>query len=124
QEAIGTRIYPQFGNSCTLVFTVVVVVNDVKQLEWRDKGEALIYMPLTGPTARSWGMGSPAYVLKSTRAALLTSEVRKIIREVAPEAPVYREYTMEYLQRRSMLTLSFTTLTLGVLSVLALVLGA
>src|SRR3954447_23359624 len=69
-------------------------------------------------------MGSPAYVLKSTRAEFLKNEVRKIIHEVAPEAPVYREFTMEYLARRSMLQLTFTTLTLGVLSVLAVILGA
>lgn len=124
QDALGRRIFPRFGNQDTLGFTVVGVVNDVKQLDFRDKGQAVIYMPLTGPTARAWGMGSPAYVLKSPRAELLRNEVRKIIHEVAPEAPVYREFTMAFLQRRSMLTLSFTTLTLGVLSALALVLGA
>jgi putative ABC transport system permease protein len=124
QDPLGRRIYPRFGNQDTLGFTVVGVVNDVKQLSWKDKGQAAVYMPLTGPTARAWGMGSPAYVLKSTRAGLIKNEVRKIIHEVAPEAPVYREFTMEFLQRRSMLTLSFTTLTLGVLSALALVLGA
>ena len=124
KDPLGRLIYPRFGNADTLGFTVIGVVNDVKQLDWRDKGEALIYMPLTGPAPRAWGMGSPAYVLKSSRADLLKNEVRKIIREVAPEAPVYREFTMEFLERRSMLTLSFTTLTLGILSALALVLGA
>ena len=69
-------------------------------------------------------MGSPAYVLKSTRADALKNEVRTLIREVAPEAPVYREYTMEFLARRSMIQLSFTMLTLGVVSALALILGA
>src|SRR6185436_5994899 len=73
---------------------------------------------------RAWGMGSPAYVLKSTRAATLKNEVRKIIHEVAPEAPVYREFTIEFLARRYLLPLTFTTLTLGILSALALVLGA
>ena len=124
QNALGRRIYPRFGNSDSLGFTIVGIVNDVKQLNWRDQGEAIMYMPLTGPTATAWGMGSPAYVIKSPRAELLKNEVRKIIREVAPEAPVYREFTMAFLARRSMLSLSFTTLTLGVLSVLALVLGA
>jgi ABC-type antimicrobial peptide transport system permease subunit len=69
-------------------------------------------------------MGSPAYVVKSPRADGLKNEVRSIIREVAPEAPVYREYTMEFLARRSMIQLSFTMLTLGVVSALALILGA
>jgi ABC-type antimicrobial peptide transport system permease subunit len=69
-------------------------------------------------------MGSPAYVVKSPRAESLAGEVRALVRELAPEAPVYREYTMEFLARRSMIQLSFTMLTLGVVSALALVLGA
>jgi len=69
-------------------------------------------------------MGSPAYVVKSQRAASLTREVRELVRQIAPEAPVYREFTMEFLARRSMLQLSFTMLTLGVVSMLALILGA
>jgi ABC-type antimicrobial peptide transport system permease subunit len=43
---------------------------------------------------------------------------------VAPEAPVYREFTMEVLAQRSMIQLSFTMLTLGVVSALAMILGA
>jgi ABC-type antimicrobial peptide transport system permease subunit len=69
-------------------------------------------------------MGSPAYVVKSSRAESLTNEVRALVRELAPEAPVYREYTMEFLARRSMIQLSFTMLTLGVVAALALILGA
>ena len=124
QAVVGRRIRPRLGGQDTLAFTVVGVVNDVKQLDWRDPGQAVMYAPLTGPTARAWTMGSPAYVIKSTRAAQLRNEVRRIVHEVAPEAPVYREFTMEFLARRSMLQLSFTTLTLGVLSALALILGA
>ena len=124
QSPLGRRIRPRFGGQDTLVFTVVGVVNDVKQIDWREAGQALVYFPLTGPTARAWAMGSPAYVVKSARAELLKAEVRRIVHDIAPEAPVYREYTMEFLARRSMLQLSFTTLTLGVLSVLAMLLGA
>jgi ABC-type antimicrobial peptide transport system permease subunit len=51
-------------------------------------------------------------------------QVRELVRQIAPEAPVYREYTMEFLARRSMVQLSFTMLTLGVVSALALILGA
>ena len=124
QPALGRRIRPRFGNQDTLTFTVVGIVGDVKQNDWRDVGEAIIYLPLTGPTPRAWGMGSPAYVVKSPRAESLKPEVRAIIREVAPEAPVYREFTLEFLARRSMIQLSFTMLTLGVVSALAMILGA
>jgi putative ABC transport system permease protein len=105
-------------------FTVVGVVEDVKQIDWREPGEAVLYFPLTGPTPTAWRRGSPAYVVKSPRAETLRREVRELVREIAPEAPVYREYTMEFLARRSMIQLSFTMLTLGVVSALALLLGA
>jgi predicted permease len=105
-------------------FTVVGVVEDVKQDDWRDPGEAIVYLPLTGPTPTAWAMGSPAYVVKSARAANLRREVRELVRQVAPEAPVYREYTMQFLAERSMVQLTFTMLTLGVISALAVILGA
>ena len=105
-------------------FTVVGVVEDVKQDDWRDAGEAIVYFPLTGPTANAWALGSPAYVVKSPRAASLGREVRALVQQVAPEAPVYREFTMEVLAQRSMVQLSFTMLTLGVIAALAMVLGA
>jgi len=124
QSPLGHRIRPQFGRQDSLQFTVVGVVGDVKQDDWRDAGEAIVYFPLTGPAPTAWGLGSPAYVVKSTRAESMRNEVRALIREFAPEAPVYREFTMEFLARRSMIQLSFTTLTLGVVSALALLLGA
>ena len=99
-------------------------MGDVKQDDWRDAGEAVLYFPLTGPIPTAWAMGSPAYVVKSPRAASLGREVRELVRQVAPEAPVYREFTMEFLAQRSMVQLSFTMLTLGVVSALAMILGA
>jgi len=124
QNALGRRIRPSFGNQDTLTFTVVGIVGDVKQNDWRESGQAIVYMPLTGPTPSAWGMGSPAYVVKSGRTESLKREVRAVVHEFAPEAPVYREFTMEFLARRSMIQLSFTMLTLGVVSALALILGA
>jgi len=124
QNALGRRIRPSFGNQDTLTFTVVGIVGDVKQNDWRESDQAIVYMPLTGPTPSAWGMGSPAYVVKSGRTESLKREVRAVVHEFAPEAPVYREFTMEFLARRSMIQLSFTMLTLGVVSALALILGA
>jgi ABC-type lipoprotein release transport system permease subunit len=124
ESALGRRLRPRFGNQDTLAFTVVGIVNDVKQDDWRTEGQSVMYLPLTGPAPTAWGMGSPAYVVKSSRADALTADIRRLVREIAPEAPVYREFTMEFLAQRSMVQLSFTTLTLGVLSALALILGA
>ena len=121
QNAIGQRVRRP-GNGPW--YNVVGVVDDVKQDDWREAGEAAVYYPLTGPVPDAWAMGSPAYVVKSPRAANLTGEVRELVRQVAPEAPVYREFTMEFLAERSMVQLSFTMLTLGIVSGLALILGA
>jgi putative ABC transport system permease protein len=121
-DPIGQRLRRAGGD--VQWFTVVGVVADVKQNDWRDAAEAVVYFPLTGPTATAWALGSPAYVVKSPRAESLGREVRELVRQVAPEAPVYREYTMAFLAQRSVVQLSFTTLTLGVISALAMVLAA
>jgi predicted permease len=122
RDPIGQRL--RQANGPVQWFTVVGVVQDVKQDDWRSAGEAAVYFPLTGPTPRAWALGSPAYVVKSSRASSLGNEVRELVRQVAPEAPVYRDFTMEFLAQRSMVQLSFTMLTLGVVSALAMLLGA
>ncbi|HZI14089.1 MAG TPA: ABC transporter permease [Myxococcus sp.] len=124
ENPLGQRLRRIAGNNTAEPFTVVGVVEDVKQNDWREAGEAVVYFPLTGPTPTAWRMGSPAYVIKSPRAETLQKEVREHVRRIAPEAPVYREYTMEFLARRSTLELSFTMLTFSVVSALALLLAA
>jgi ABC-type antimicrobial peptide transport system permease subunit len=77
-----------------------------------------------GVTARSWAVGTPAYVVKTARAETIAPEIREIVKEISPTAPMYREFTMRALAARSMASLSFTMLTLGVAATLALLLGA
>jgi len=50
--------------------------------------------------------------------------VRAIIREMIPESPMYRIFTMERLAANAMAGLSFTMLMVGIAAALALVLGA
>ncbi|HKP28837.1 MAG TPA: ABC transporter permease, partial [Gemmatimonadales bacterium] len=124
RDALGQSFVRATADNVRQVFTVVGIVEDVKQEDWREASEAMVYFPLTGPAPRAWAFGSPAYVVKSPRADLMRNEVRALIHEIAPEAPVYREFTMGFLAKRSMVQLSFTMLTLGVVSSLALILGA
>jgi predicted permease len=124
QNPVGRTLRPRIANQDSFVFTVVGVVADVKQDDWRYPGQANFYIPLTGPSPSLWGVGTPAYVVKSSRSDRLKPEVREVLRQIAPEAPVYREFTMAFLAERSMLQLSFTMLTLGVVAGLALLLGA
>jgi predicted permease len=104
--------------------TVVGVVEDVMQNSFRDTPQAVVYFPLVGPEPRSWMISSPAYVVKTKRAETIAPEIRALVREVAPSAPMYRVFTMAQLARDSMMQLSFTLLTLGFASTLALILGA
>ena len=98
-------------------FTVVGVVEDVLIDDLRRKSpEPMVYLPGVSP--------SPAYVLKSARADQLEPEVRAIIREMIPESPMYRIFTMERLAAKAMASLSFTMLMVGLAATLALVLGA
>jgi len=103
--------------------TVVGVVDDVLQNDFREEPQAVVYYPLVGPTPTSWRVTTPAYVLKTARAETIAPEVRALVAEVTPEAPMYRVYTMAGLAADSMVGLSFTMLTLGIVSWLALILG-
>lgn len=105
--------------------TVIGVVEDVRQDGLASEPEALLYLPLVGPTPElSRPLGSPAYVVKSTRAETIAADVRALVREVAPEAPMYREFTLAGLVRDSTAQVTFTLLTLSLAAGLALLLGA
>jgi putative ABC transport system permease protein len=121
KDPIGRRMQ-RAGDSTWA--TVIGVVDDVLQDDFRDKPQPLVYLPLVGPTPMSWAINSPAYVVKTRRAETIAPEVRALVKQVAPSAPMYRVFTMAGLARDSMLRLSFTMLTLGIASGLALILGA
>ena len=125
ENPIGQVLRPAGASDAFPWITVGGVVEDVILADFREQvPEPLIYLPLVGPTARAWGVSTPAYVVRSPRAERLASEVRALIQEVAPGAPMYRVFTMEQLADRSMARLSFTMLTLFTAAALALALGA
>jgi predicted permease len=123
EDPIGRRIRQDGSENWE---TVVGVVEDVMQSDFRSTPQLLVYFPLVGqpgsPTSRP--LSSPAYVVKTSRAEVIAPEIRAMVREVAPEAPMYRVFTMAGLAADSMVRLSFTMLTLGIASLLALILGA
>ncbi len=103
--------------------TVVGVVGDVMQDNFRDPAPPAVYYPLVGQPPADWVVSSPAYVVKTARAETIAPEIRALVREVAPGAPMYRTFTMAGLAADSRLPLAFTMLTLGVISLLAVILG-
>ena len=116
EDPLQKQIRPATATGDTWA-TVIGVVEDVLVDDLRRKSpEPMVYLPGVSP--------SPAYVLKSTRANQLEPEVRTIIREMIPESPMYRIFTMERLAANAMAGLSFTMLMVSIAAGLALVLGA
>ncbi len=125
EDPLGKRL--RFGQdpASASLLTVVGVVDDIRLRGFRQPAaDPMIYLPLAGPEPRSWAVGSPAYVVKSARAESMAADIRTLLREYAPEAPMYRIFTMENLAERSVAQLSFTMLMLGIASGFALTLGA
>ena len=116
EDPLDKQVRPATSTNQTW-YTVIGVVEDVLVDDLRRKSpEAMVYLPGVSP--------SPAYVLKSTRAAQLTPDVRAVIREMIPESPMYRIFTMEGLAANAMAGLSFTMLMVGIAAALSLILGA
>jgi predicted permease len=121
QSAIGRRL--QWEGE-PVWETVIGVVEDVMQDNFRDPAPPAVYFPLVGQPPADWQVSSPAYVVKTPRAETIAPEILALARELAPGAPMYRAYTMEGLAAETRLPLAFTMLTLGVISLLALILGS
>ena len=116
EDPLGQQLRPVAASGDTW-YTVIGVVEDVLLDDLRrESPEPMVYLPAVA--------GSPAYVVKSARADRLAPEVRAVIREVIPESPMYRVFTMERLAANAMASLSFTMLMLIIAATLALVLGA
>jgi predicted permease len=115
EDPIDKQVRPATGGPNW--FSIIGVVEDVLVDDLRrDSPEPMVYLPAVS--------GSPAYVMKSTRAEQLEPEVRAIVREVIPTSPMYRIFTMKRLAAKAMADLSFTMLMVSLAAVLALVLGA
>ena len=125
QNPIGQVLRPAGASDAFPWITVGGVVENVILADFREQTpEPLVYLPLVGPTANAWGVGTPAYVVRSPQPERLASQIRAVIQEIAPGAPMYRVFTMEALADRSMARLTFTMLTLFIAATLALILGA
>jgi len=122
EEAIGQQIVTP--SDTTRWLTVVGVVEDVMADDLRQaEVTPMIYLPIVGATGDLWTYDSPVYVIKSELGASMAADVREAVREIVPDAPMFRVFTMDELAERSMASLSFTMLMIGLASALALMLG-
>jgi predicted permease len=121
EDPIGRRLR---GTGDENWYTVVGVAEDVLQYSYRDDPEPIVYHSLQGPTPDAWRLSSPGYVVSTAQAETIAPQIRKLVRQVAPEAPMYRTFTMQGLADESMARLSFMMVTLALAAGLALLLGA
>jgi putative ABC transport system permease protein len=121
EDPIGRRLR---SDATTPWQTVVGMVADVKQDSFRDTAEPVVYQALVGPTPASWVIASPGYAVKTSAPDLVVPQVQALVHDMAPNSPMYRVSTMRTLAADTMAQLSFIMLTLGIASVLTLVLGA
>jgi len=125
ENPLGQVIRPAGAPDAFPWITVGGVVEDVILADFREQTpEPLLYLPLVGASPQAWGVSTPAYVVSSPLAGNLAPQIRALVQEIAPGAPMYRVFTMEQLADRSMAQLSFTMLNLFIAAALALVLGA
>ena len=121
QDPVGRRLTQEESAQQE---TVIGVVEDVMQSSFRTASPPLLYRPMVGPEPLTWELSSPAYVVKTARAETIAPEVRALVGEMAPSAPMYRVFTMEGLAADSMAELSFMMSALSVAAALSLFLGA
>ncbi len=123
KDPLGQRLMRANGSEWE---SVVGVVGDVLQDGLQGESQPTVYFPLVDPTPTGGRpRTSPGFAVRtSVPADSLVPAVRALVREVAPEAPLYRVHTMEALAARSMQQVDFSLLTLGLAALLALVLGA
>ena len=115
EDPIGKEVRP--AANANQWYTIIGVVEDVRVDDLRKKTpDPMVYLPAVS--------GSPAYVMRSSRADRLEPEVRTVIRDLIPTSPMYRIFTMQRLAANAMASLSFTMLMVSLAAVLALVLGA
>jgi putative ABC transport system permease protein len=120
EDPLGkTLMVEQFG----FRETVIGVVEDVRQYGFRDETGPNVYFPLVAQRPETWALSSPAYVLRTSRAQTIAPEIRALVREVVPEAPMYQVHSIEDLVADSMAELSFTMIALVLAAGLALLLG-
>jgi putative ABC transport system permease protein len=120
QDPLGQRIRREDRDDW---HTVVGVTEDIVQAEF-GRVTPLVYFPLNGPTPTSWRVTSPGYVVKTARAEAIAPEIRELIREAAPGAPMYAISTMEVIADDELRLLRFVMMILSLGALLALLLSA
>jgi predicted permease len=117
-DALGKQI----GGSPKDWRQIVGVVGNVHDDGTSQEAPATVYWPITDADVF---LGSPAFALRSTRAATqsLMNEIQKAVWSVDPDLPLYQVHTLDYYYTKSMARTSFTLVMLALAGGMALLLG-
>jgi predicted permease len=116
QDPVGKRIRTGGADSTTPWITVVGVVGRIKQDTLDSDSRIAMYLPHTQVSVRAMNV----VVRSQTDPATLTAAVRRLIRELDPDLPVYGVRTMEERVGESLARRRFSMLLLTLFAALAL----
>jgi predicted permease len=126
EEALGKRV--SFASSDTLLtwYTVVGVVNDVRDQGLNEEVRDLVYYPMVGANGdEDWRSLDMTYVVRTAGPPTsLAGPVRAEVWEMDPNLPVADMRPMAEILAESTARTSFTMMALAVAALVALLLGA
>ena len=121
QSAVGRTILLRITTPEPEKFTVVGVVNNVRQSGPREDVEEMIYFT---PNAPGEDTRALTYVIRGPNADLHLDGIRRAVRAIDADLPIASIRTMETIVEESVVQFSFTMLTLAIAAAVALLLGA
>ena len=131
-DALGKQIrLTPFGAP----FTIIGVTGDLHATRLEDPPDEMVFLPLVtapGPATADGGPGDARFtprdvavvVRGDSAGSALDARVQGIMRDLAPESPIYRAATLADIVSRATARTAFTTGLLALASLAALVLGA
>ncbi len=123
EDPLGKRLRPA-GDSANW-YTVAGVVQPVLQHGIREDPPPLVYYSLVGLRGdEGFAARSMTFVVKAENPTSLSGAVRSTVWSLDPNLPVAVVRSMDDIVSASVVELSFTMLTLGIASAMALILGA
>ena len=125
EDALGKRVRPGGRDVPFPWYTIVGVIEDVRQQGPDTAAKPQFFMPHRQPVLGPVMLQSMTLVLRTdANPEGSIAGVRAVVRELDPELPVYEVSTMQQLLSESVATRRFNMILVVVLAVLALVLAA
>lgn len=130
QSAVGRRV-AQYGPSTDMTgdvwYTVIGVVEDIREASLMEPAEPTIYLPtvfLPAGNFTMWISNMVAVARVRDDAVAMLPRLREAVQQYRPDVPVNRETTLAHLVSDSFREVRFATSLITIAAVVALMLGA